>query len=136
MAIRCPRCGDGSACGSTVWQPDCPLAVRVELPFSEVCMHMRVAGRLMLVRPLPDGMAQILNEDGSPFSAPVTRAEAGLPYEDRGPVPALDALMGRNADGELVPGYPCVACRLPGRYAPHSGGVCPQCAAEREASGF
>jgi hypothetical protein len=39
---------------------------------------MRVAGREMWVRPLANGMAQILNDDGSNFSGPITRGEAGL----------------------------------------------------------
>lgn len=52
-------------------------AVRVELPFSEVCMHMRVAGRTMWVAPVGT-MAQIYDDDGRKFSIPVTRGEAGL----------------------------------------------------------
>ena len=54
--------------------------VRIELPFSEVCMHMRVAGRVMDVR-MTEGrypMAQLLNPDGSEFSAPILTAEAGI----------------------------------------------------------
>ncbi len=55
-----------------------PTAVQVELPYSEVCMHMRLAGKVRWV--VPQGtMAQILNDDGSNFSFPVTRGEAGLP---------------------------------------------------------
>jgi hypothetical protein len=54
--------------------------VRLELPHSEVCMHMRVAGRVMDVE-LTDGehtMAQLLNPDGSAFSLPITTGEAGI----------------------------------------------------------
>ena len=54
--------------------------VRIELPFSEVCMHMRVAGRVMDVR-MTEGrypMAQLLNPDGSEFSAPILTGEAGI----------------------------------------------------------
>jgi len=54
--------------------------VRIELPHSEVCMHMRVAGRVMDVR-MTEGrypMAQLLNPDGSEFSAPILTAEAGI----------------------------------------------------------
>lgn len=54
--------------------------VRIELPYSEVCMHMRVAGRVMDVR-MTDGrypMAQLLNPDGSEFSAPILTGEAGI----------------------------------------------------------
>lgn len=57
-------------------------AVQVTLPYSEVCMHMRVAGTTMWVKPLSRNMAQILNDDGSNFSIPITRGEAGLPYVD------------------------------------------------------
>jgi len=57
--------------------------VTLELPYSEVCMHMRVAGRRMHVR-LTDGahpMAQLLSEDGSNFSLAITTGEAGI-YRD------------------------------------------------------
>ncbi len=53
-------------------------AVRVVLPHSEVCMHMRVAGQTRWVAPVESGMAQIYNDSGSRFSAPITRGEAGL----------------------------------------------------------
>jgi hypothetical protein len=53
-------------------------AERVALPYSEVCMHMQVAGQLRPVLPCGQGMAWILNEDGSTFSFPVTRGEAGI----------------------------------------------------------
>jgi len=54
--------------------------VRLELPHSEVCMHMRVAGRVMDVR-MTEGrypMAQLLNPDGSEFSFPIGTGEAGI----------------------------------------------------------
>ena len=54
--------------------------VRIELPYSEVCMHMRVAGMVMGVR-MTEGrypMAQLMNPDGSEFSAPILTAEAGI----------------------------------------------------------
>lgn len=54
--------------------------VTVELPYSEVCCHMRVAGQVRQVQVLAGG-AQILNEDGSPFSFPVTHGEAGIRLE-------------------------------------------------------
>lgn len=54
--------------------------VRLELPWSEVCMYMRVAGQERDVRVL-EGGAQILNEDGTRFSFPVTHGEAGI-YTD------------------------------------------------------
>ena len=53
-------------------------AVRVLLPHTEVCMHLQVAGRTRWVAPVEGGMAQIYNDSGSRFSAPVTRGEAGL----------------------------------------------------------
>lgn len=51
--------------------------VRLEMPYSEVCMHLRLAGTVRAVRVLEAG-AQILNEDGSPCSFPITHGEAGL----------------------------------------------------------
>ena len=62
-------------------------AVRVRLPYSEVCIHMQLAGQERWVVPCwrrsdllqrPILMAQILNEDGSNFSFPVCAGEAGL----------------------------------------------------------
>ena len=53
-------------------------ALAVVLPYSEVCCAMRVAGQTRRVIPLTNHMAWILNEDGSLFSFPVTRGEAGL----------------------------------------------------------
>jgi hypothetical protein len=53
----------------------------VQLPFSEVCMHLRVAGTRMRARLEPDGMVQLLGPDGSPFSFPITAGEAGLDYD-------------------------------------------------------
>lgn len=50
----------------------------VQLSYSEVCVHMRVAGIHRPVVELAGGMAQILNRDGSLFSFPVCRGEAGL----------------------------------------------------------
>lgn len=54
--------------------------VRLRLPWSEVCMFMHVAEQVKDVRVLEDG-AQILNEDGTRFSFPVTHGEAGF-YRD------------------------------------------------------
>lgn len=54
--------------------------VRLELPWSEVCMHLKVAGQVRDVRVLHTS-AQILNEDGTPYSFPVTHGEAGI-YTD------------------------------------------------------
>jgi len=63
--------------------------VRVILPASEVCMHMRVTGKVMqvaLVKDRPGApaytvSAQILREDGGRFGAPVLPGEAGF-YQD------------------------------------------------------
>lgn len=53
-------------------------AVLVELPYSEVCVHMQVAGKQMWVEPVPHGMAQLYTLDGQKFSFPITSGEAGL----------------------------------------------------------
>jgi hypothetical protein len=74
-----PRLASGLYFGKEIPVPPIAGAVRVTLPYSEVCMHMRVAGKEMWVLPLPNSsMAQLLNEDGSRFSIPVTRGEAGV----------------------------------------------------------
>lgn len=64
--------------------------IMTEVPYSEVCMHMRVAGTVMMVELLPAGLAQLYRTDGTKFSFPVTAGEAGL-Y--------------RNAEGQWY-GYP------------------------------
>lgn len=53
-------------------------AVRVVLPHSGVCMHMRLAGKTQWVVPVRARIAQIYSDDGSQFSAPITLGEAGL----------------------------------------------------------
>lgn|ERR1041385_4130283 len=53
---------------------------RLELPWSAVCMHMRVAGRVMHAQ-MTHGkypMVQLLNPSGSNFSAPILTSEAGV----------------------------------------------------------
>ena len=61
-------------------------AVDIELPYSEVCMHMQVAGTIMSVQLTDAGnghvMAQ-LRKDGRDFSFPVGAGEAGF-YQDEG----------------------------------------------------
>ena len=55
--------------------------VRLRLPYSEVCVHMQVAGKPMGVQIVHEGaypMAQLLNDDGSRFSFPILLAEAGI----------------------------------------------------------
>lgn len=59
--------------------------VRIEISFSEVAMYMHVAGEVMNVRfqsPYGYPNAQLLLEDGRPFSAPITPGEAGFYCED------------------------------------------------------
>jgi len=51
--------------------------VKVRLPWSEVCLYMHVAEQVRDVTILENG-AQILNEDGTKFSFPVTHGEAGI----------------------------------------------------------
>lgn len=49
------------------------------LPYSEVCMHLRVAGKRLKVRLGLNGRtAQIYDADGKPYSFPVLAGEAGL----------------------------------------------------------
>jgi hypothetical protein len=60
--------------------------VTIRAAYSEVCMHMRVAGTLMQVELLqsPQGYhsAQLYTMDGRMFSAPITTGEAGLYWEE------------------------------------------------------
>lgn len=53
--------------------------VTVELGYSEVLVHLRVAGKTRKVDVLPNG-AQLLDEDGHPLSFPVSHGEAGIEY--------------------------------------------------------
>ena len=53
-------------------------AVLIEQPYSEVCMHMHVAGKVMFVAPHGPHMAQLYTLSGHPFSFPITNGEAGL----------------------------------------------------------
>ena len=55
--------------------------VNMEITFSEVAMHMQVAGKVMPVKLVSERMAQLLRPDGSDFSFPITIGEAGF-YED------------------------------------------------------
>jgi hypothetical protein len=56
----------------------------LELPYSEVCMHLRVAGTRMRARLQPDGMVQLLDADGRDVFFPITAAEAGLHRDQDG----------------------------------------------------
>lgn len=61
--------------------------VRVEVPHSEVCIYMRVAGQVIDVEILPTehGFCAQLWRDGREFSSPVTDGEAGVYYDEEGP---------------------------------------------------
>ena len=49
------------------------------MPYSEVCMHMKVAGKKMKFKFLEHNkMVQLLKDDGSPFSSPITQGEGGI----------------------------------------------------------
>lgn len=56
-------------------------AVLVQLPYSEVCMHMGVAGTKMWVVPVGHNMAQLYDLEGRKFSMPITCGEAGIPRD-------------------------------------------------------
>jgi hypothetical protein len=56
----------------------------LELPSSEVCLHLRVAGTSMRARLEPNGMVQLLDPAGRDFSFPITAAEAGLDQDQDG----------------------------------------------------
>jgi hypothetical protein len=55
-------------------------ALVVELPYSEVCMHLGVAGQRWRVMPLANGMAQLITPTGDLYSMPCTRGELGVPH--------------------------------------------------------
>lgn len=51
------------------------------MPWSEVCMHMKVSDKLMLFQYLDSGMVQLYKLNGSKyelFSFPITSGEAGI----------------------------------------------------------
>lgn len=55
------------------------------LPYSEVCMSMGVAGKTMQGELTPDGYGvQLYDDDGTPFSFPITRGEAGWDMQSTG----------------------------------------------------
>lgn len=62
--------------------------VRMELSYSEACMHMEVAGTVMEVKLVanafnPGACFAQLYKDGRKYSGPVTTGEAGF-YQDEG----------------------------------------------------
>lgn len=58
--------------------------VETEMPFSEVCMHMRVAGQRMKACLLNDRFVQLFRDNGQFFSFPILRGEAGFHQEESG----------------------------------------------------
>jgi hypothetical protein len=56
--------------------------VTLTLPYSEVCMHLRVAGQVWDVQVLPDGAQNVGRApERMHYSFPVTHGEAGI-YSD------------------------------------------------------
>jgi len=53
-----------------------------QLPMSEVCSHMNVAGKTMDMFLLSDIAVQLHTEDGTDFSFPILPSEAGLYWDD------------------------------------------------------
>jgi len=57
-----------------------------DMPYSEVCMHMRVAGHAMFIKvvagPLGITSAQLYDLQGNIFSAPITMGEAGFYFDE------------------------------------------------------
>jgi hypothetical protein len=56
--------------GTAVWVMP-PNTVRVNLPHSEVCMHMQLAGQDHWVAKVDKHAAQIYRDNGERFSAPI-----------------------------------------------------------------
>lgn len=54
--------------------------IGLTMPYSEVCMSMRVSDRVLVVRVMED-MAQLVGDNGMNFSSPITHGEAGI-YRD------------------------------------------------------
>lgn len=54
----------------------------VELPYSEVCMHLRIAGRILPVEFLDNSMVQVYDGDDKKISFPITAGEAGFHFDD------------------------------------------------------
>jgi hypothetical protein len=58
--------------------------ITVTLPYSEVCMHMKVAGKQMTVVLQSPWQAQLFDEGGNPFSFPIAPGEAGIMCDAKG----------------------------------------------------
>lgn len=55
-----------------------------KMPYSEVCMHMRVSGKPMkfLLKDQEYPSVQLYDEEGREYSSPITRGEGGV-FEDK-----------------------------------------------------
>ena len=95
-----------------------------ELPYTEVCMHLNVAGTRMRGRLLATGMVQLLNPDGTDFSFPITDGEAGLYTDEQGawlitadeePEQLAEDLPTGARDAAVTPATPppCAAPEIP-----------------------
>lgn len=70
--------------------------IRVELPYSDACLHWGIAGRVHDVELTRDskglGAVRVLDGEGCPFGPPITAGEAGIYMDSRGfytyPAPA------------------------------------------------
>lgn len=67
--------------------------VTLDLGYSEVNIHLRVAGKRVNALVQPRGV-QLLDEDGGNFSFPITHSEAGVEYLG---IPALADHYGCNS---------------------------------------
>ena len=84
--------------GKQLFHPNQELIL--ELPYSEMCMHLRVAGTRMRARLLATGMVQQLDPEGREFSFPITAAEAGLQHDRDGWFSVVADPPGPPADHE------------------------------------
>lgn len=57
---------------------------RKRLPYSEVCAYMHVANRHMLCELVSETAVQLYDDNGKPFSHPISRTEAGIHRDDKG----------------------------------------------------
>ncbi|MDO8185815.1 hypothetical protein Q5424_01050 [Conexibacter sp. JD483] len=82
-----------------------PGAHLTELPCSQVCVRLGVAGRLRWIAPVDDAMVQIYDAEGRRFSVPVLRSDAapnpsppvvGDRHEHRGPTSPEPAVAERR----------------------------------------
>jgi len=68
------------------------------MPYSEVCMHMRIAGHCMGWKIVGQNAVQLFDKLGNVWSAPITLGEAGFYQDSRGIYRYMDAA---ETDGEL-----------------------------------